>query len=146
MTVQGERMQLGTRTKIGMWLFTILSAGFFVVDTRGAYFHWLREGWPDHAMFHAVTGLFYTQIICIMIMVVTWIPLRQRQPWSWWAIALMGIGIHGGHVLGNALTNEGLSGAQAAQGPGTIFFAGTVSALVLYCLGLYLVRPHVAAA
>lgn len=136
-------MELSKRTKIGMWLFTILAATFFVVDTRGAYFHWKEAGWPDHAMFHAVTGLFYTQIICIMIIVATWIPFKQRQAWSWWTIALMGIGIHGGHVLGNYLSNNGLSGAQAAQGPGKIFFIGTVTALVLYIIGLFLTHPHI---
>jgi len=135
-------MELSKRTKVGMWLLTFLAVTFFLVDTRGAYFHWKDAGWPDHAMFHAVTGLFYTQIICIMIVVVTWIPLKQGQPWSWWAIALMGIGIHGGHVAGNALTHHGLSGAEAAQGPGLIFFAGTVTALILYIIGLILTRAH----
>lgn len=136
-------MPLDKRTRIGMWIFTIAAAAFFLIDTRGAYFHWRDAGWPNHAMFHAVTGLFYTQIICIMIIILTWIPLKAGQRWAWWCIALCGIGIHGGHILGDQLTHHGLSGAEAAQGRGIVFFVGTCTALVLYLIALALTHHHV---
>src|ERR1044071_160097 len=135
-------MTISKATRIGTWIFTIAPAAFFLIDTRGAYFHWRDAGWPDHAMFHAVTGLFYTQIICIVIIILTWIPLKAAQRWSWWTIALCGIGIHGGHIVGDQLSHHGLSGAQAAQGRGSIFFAGTCIALGLYIIGLILTYRH----
>ena len=134
------------KTTIGMWLFTILAATFFVIDTRGAYFHWreLSDVWPKHSMFHAVTGLFYTQILCIMIIVMTWTLLKEGRKFGWWSAGAMGIGIHGGHVVGDFLTDRGLSDAQAAQGPGVIFFTGTIIALVLYIVAMFLTHSHVA--
>ncbi len=135
-------MGLSLRTRIGMWISTVCAAAFFVIDTRGAYFHWKDEPWPNHAMFHAVTGLFYTQILCILIIVLTWIPLKKGERWGWWALCIGGPGIHGGHIVGNALTNQGLSGAQAAQGPGIIFFTGTCIALGLYIVSQILTFPH----
>lgn len=131
------------RTTVGMWMFTVLAVVFFLVDTRGAYFHWKDAGWPDHAMFHAVTGLFYTQIVCAMIVIITWTLLKEGRRLGFWTIALMGLGIHVGHVIGNELSNHGLSGAQAAQGPGKIFYAGTLTALALYLVALFLTWPHV---
>jgi hypothetical protein len=135
-------MQLSRNTKLGMWMFTVLAAGFFAIDTRGAYFHWRDEDWSNHAMFHAVTGLFYTQILCALIIILTWIPLKRGERWGWWCVALGGMGIHGGHVVGDQLTDHGLSGAQAAQGEGWIFFAGTLLALTLYIVGLVLTFSH----
>ena len=134
------------KTTFGMWLFTALAAGFFAVDTRGAYFHWkeLSEIWPKHAMFHAVTGLFYTQILCVMIIVLTWTLLKEGRKLGWWTVGAMGLGIHVGHVIGDELTHHGLSDAQAAQGPGQIFFAGTLIALGLYVVALILTHSHVA--
>lgn len=137
---------LALRTKVGIWIFTIAAGAFFLIDTRGAYFHWRDAGWPDHSMFHAVTGLFYTQILCVLIIVTAWTLLKRGMAWGWWAIGFMGIGIHFGHVIGDAVTHQGLRGAQAAQGSGAIFYAGTLIGLTLYIIGLILTRPHVSGA
>ena len=138
-------MELSIRTKIGIWLFTIPAATFLLLETRGAYSHWkeLIDVWQPHAMFHAVTGLFYTQAICIMVIVLAWIPLKRGELWSWWGLALMSIAMHGGHVLADPITKNGLRGQQAGGGSGEMFYMGTVAALVLYILALILTRPHV---
>lgn len=135
--------EVSRRTKIALWLFTVLAVAFFAVDTRGAFIHYYSAGWEPHAMFHAITGLFYTQILCILVVILSWIPLRQGQYWSWWAVALIGIGIHGGHVVGDWLTDAGLRGQQAAQGAGIIFYSGTLLALFLYLVGLAMSYRHV---
>ncbi len=137
-------MQLDKRTKIGIWLFTIPALTFLVLESRGAYHHWVEMSgiWDKHAMFHAVTGLFYTQIITISVVVLAWIPLRRGEKWSWWVLALMGVGMHGGHVVGDPLTDHGLRGVQAGGGSGEVFFIGTVAALVFYLVALALTRRH----
>ncbi len=136
-------MQVSLKTKIALWLFTALAVAFFIIDTRGAFIHLDTEPWPHHAMFHAVTGLFYTQALCILVIVLAWIPLRQGHKWSWWAIMFIAVAIHGGHFLGDFMTEGGLRGAQAAQGPGLIFYVLTGLALVLYFVGLALCFGHV---
>jgi len=138
-------MELTKTTKIGIWLFTIPAATFLILETRGALHHWQEflGVWDDHAMFHAVTGLFYTQALTIMIMITAWIPLRRGEAWSWWGLALMSIAIHGGHVLGDQMSNHGLSQQQAGGGPGKYFFYGTLVALAMYILALILTRAHV---
>lgn len=141
-------MELAKRTKIGLWLFTIPAATFLLLETRGAFHHWQEklDLWDKHAMFHAVTGLFYTQALCLTIIIVAWIPLRKGEAWAWWNLALMSIAIHGGHIVGDPLSDYGLSQQQAGGGPGKYFFYGTVAALVIYVVALILTRSHVSRA
>lgn len=138
-------MQLDKKTKIGIWLFTIPAVTFFLLESRGAYHHWaeLSGIWDKHAMFHAVTGLFYTQIICISVVVLAWIPLRRGgEMWCWFILMLMGVGMHGGHVIGDPLTDHGLSGARAGGGSGEMFYYGTIAALGFYVVALILTHRH----
>ena len=136
-------MEPSVQTLIGMSIFTATALAFLAVDTRGAVIHLRKEPWTNHAMFHAVTGLFYTQTLCILVTVLTWIPFRQVDSWSWWAILSIGVAIHGGHFLGDALTHGGLRGGGTAQGPGLVFFAGTGVALLMYIAGAGLTYQHV---
>ena len=137
-------MERSKKTRLGLWLITAPALAFLLLETRGAYGHWSEMSgiWDKHAMFHAVTGLFYAQVICISVMVLTWIPLKAGEKWSWWVVALMGIGIHGGHIIADQLTDRGLSGVQAGGGAGSTFFIGTMVALGFYVVGLILTRSH----
>lgn len=136
---------LSTRTKIGMWMYTVLATVFGFVDARGGLIHLRTEGWgTNHALFHMITGLFYTLTLCVLIVILTWIPFNQGQRWAWWSIVLAALTIHGGHVLGDQLTHGGLSGGGTAQGPGMVFFSLTLTALALYVVAFILTWPHVA--
>lgn len=134
---------MSTKTKIGMWMFTLLAVVFGGIDARGGLIHLHTEDWGSpHAQFHMITGLFYTIALCIIIVLLTWIPLKKGQAWAWWTIAMAAVTIHGGHFLGDYLTHGGLRGSQAAQGPGSIFFMLTGLALLLYLVALALTRGH----
>lgn len=135
-------MPISTRTKIAMWIFTIAAAAFFIIDTRGAFIHLRTEPWPNHAMFHAITGLFYTQALCVLVILLTWIPFRQAQNWAWWTVVGIGVAIHGGHFVGDVMTHGGLRGGGTAQGPGLIFYSLTGVALLLYLIAGALSRAH----
>jgi len=135
-------MEVSKQTKIAMWIFTFAAMAFFIVDTRGAFIHLRTEPWTNHAMFHAVTGLFYTQALCVIVLILTWIPFKKGQLWSWWTIMLIGVTIHGGHLIGDIMTDGGLRGGGTAQGPGMIFYSLTAVALLLYLAGLALSRKH----
>lgn len=135
-------MDPSTLTYVAMGLLTALAVGFAAVDTRGGIIHFRTEPWTKHAMFHAVTGLIYTIALCVLVVVLTWIPFRQGDWWSWWAIMFIGASIHGGHLLVDALTRGGLRGGGTAQGPGLIFYSATSFALVMYGVGLGLSFAH----
>ena len=125
------------KKKIVMWLFTLLAVSYLVVESRGAFLHWQENlgVWEPHAMLHAVQGAFYTQALCIMVVVLTWIPFRNGERWAWLSIGFIGVFLHGAHVVGDLMSDGGLRNAQAAQGSGQMFYAITVTALVLYIVG-----------
>jgi len=51
--------------------------------------------------------------------------------------------MHGGHIIGDLLTNQGLSGAKAGGGSGQGFFIATIAALAVYLVALFLTHRHV---
>lgn len=131
------------RKKCVMWLYTILSMSYLVIETRGAYLHWVEkiDVWEPHAMLHAIQGTFYTQALCILVVVITWIPFRRGEYWGWLTAGCIGIVLHGSHVIGDAMSHGGLRNAEAAQGSGAFFYAGTVTILLLYIAGFILSKP-----
>lgn len=139
---KGIFMDLSIQTIVAMGLLTALAVGFAAVDTRGGIIHFKTEPWTKHAMFHAVTGLIYTIALCVLVVVLTWIPFRQGEWWSWWAILFIGVSIHGGHFLVDALTKGGLRGGGTAQGPGMVFYWATGFALIMYAVSLGLSYSH----
>jgi len=130
------------KKKIAMWLFTFLAMAYLIVESRGAFMHWQENIniWEPHAMLHAIQGAVYTQALCIMVVVLTWIPFRKGERWAWWSVGFIGVALHGAHVIGDAMSHGGLKGAQAAQGSGEMFYAITVTALILYIVGFFLSR------
>ena len=132
------------KKKAIMWLFTFLAVAYLVVETRGAFMHWqeMIDVWQPHAMLHAIQGAIYTQALCIMVVVITWISFRRGERWAWYAVGFIGVSLHGAHVLGDIMSHGGLSGAQAAQGSGQMFYAITVTALVLYIVGFIMAREY----
>ncbi len=138
-------MEPTQKTKIGMWMLTVLAAVFGLIDARGGLIHLNTEGWgTHHAQFHMITGLFYTLALCAIIIILTWIPFKQGHRWAWNTIVMVGLTIHGGHILGDYLTGGGLRGGGTAQGPGLIFYSLTCTALGLYIIAFILTWPHVA--
>lgn len=138
-------MQPTQKTKIGMWMLTVLPIAFGLIDARGALIHLHTEGWGSHhALFHMVTGGFYTLALCATIVILTWIPFKQGLRWAWNTIVMLGVTIHGGHILGDYMTDGGLRGGGTAQGPGLVFYSLTCTALGLYIIAFVLTYPHVA--
>ena len=131
-------------TLAAMWLFTFLAAGLAVVSARGAVIHY-REApglWPSHPVFHTVEGSLYTQGLCVLVVVLTWVPFRDGQAWSWWTLMYLAVAIHGGHLLADALARGGLRGDGTTLGSGPVVYAVTGVALLLYAVGLGLSFTH----
>ena len=49
------KCKLDKKTKIGLWMCRTPALIFSVLEARGCYLH-LKEGWPEHANFHSLTG------------------------------------------------------------------------------------------
>ena len=135
-------MEPSIQTTVGMSIFTFLAVGYAMVSARGAILHRIRESWPSHAHFHTVEGALYTQGLCVLVVALTWFPFRDGGDWSWWTIMYLAIAMHGGHLLGDALTRGGLRGGETAQATGPMIYSVTVGALLLYAIGLGLSYQH----
>ena len=77
-----------------------------------------------------------------MVVVLTWIPFRDGEFWSWWTILFIAVAVHGGHLLGDVLTEGGLRNDMPAQGRGLVVYSLTIFALVIYAVGLGLSYQH----
>ena len=71
------------------------------------------------------------------------VPVEGRRRPKSRLLALMGFGIHGGHIMADPLTDRGLSGVQAGGGAGSTFVIGTIVGLGFYVVALILTRSRV---
>lgn len=136
-------MELSKGTKIAIWTLLIHALGYVILETRGAISHLKTDPWEPHAKYHGITGLFYQHALLAAVALLTWFPLRQGRRWGWWGIAMIALAMHGGHIVGDAVTDGGLRKAQVAQGSGRFFYFVTISELVLYGVALALSFRHV---
>ena len=132
------------RTKIGLWMCRAPALIFAVLEARGCFKHY-HESWGHHAQFHQLTGLSYYLLSVIFFFWITGKPFRDREPFAWFSLIIMGVFVHGGHILVDAFT-EGLRGGGTSQGSGMMFFYLTIFGLSLYLVGAYLCKPWFKAA
>jgi hypothetical protein len=74
------------RLRRAAWLIT-----FTVVSQSASYFYALFEHldeptWVPHAQFHHVLAWIWLTGLNIVTLILTWIPLQKREPWSRWAL------------------------------------------------------------
>ena len=67
-------------TFVVMSMFTFVAVSFIILETYGFAVHYKVETWPRHPLYHMLTGLFYLQAICVLIIILTWIPFREGVP------------------------------------------------------------------
>ena len=135
-------MELSVYTKVAMGIFTFVAVGFILFESFGFVVHLRTEPWTKHALFHMITGLFYLQAICVLIVVLTWFPFREAEYWSWWAILFAALSVYGTHFLGDPLTGGGLHGHQTAAAPPWVLNFLNVLALVTYAFALGISYQH----
>ncbi|YCM44586.1 hypothetical protein V2O64_00945 [Verrucomicrobiaceae bacterium 227] len=130
---------MDTKTKTGLWLCRGPALLFAILETRGCLKH-THEVWPGHAQFHQLTGLGYYLGMVLFFFWITGKPFRNKEPWSWWALPMMGLFVHGGHIIADYFT-LGLRGGGTSQGSGMMFYYLTILGLVLYLVGAALAKP-----
>lgn len=132
---------LDLKTKIGLWMCRGPALIFAVLETRGCFLHYKNGGWEDHANFHMFTGLSYYLGLTLFFFLITGRPFRNREKWAWWSLVLMGIFVHGAHIVTDAFVG-GLREGGTSQGPGMLFYYLTIAGLALYFLGAALSYPY----
>ena len=69
------------------WIFVIVAA---VVGLQGVVdgipLHGFDLTWPDHARFHLTWATASKVGFCLTIVVVSLIPFRRAERWSWWVL------------------------------------------------------------
>lgn len=48
--------------------------------------HIVDRTWPIHARFHMIQAFFWITGLDLALLVLTWVPLQQREPWSLWTL------------------------------------------------------------
>lgn len=76
--------------------------------------------WPVHAHHHLLAHIASGVGLAVVSLLLVFRPLRRRERWAWWGLAVAGVAIYGGYWLGNALVGLGEPGlgpnaSQAAQ-------------------------------
>ncbi len=130
-------------TLIGLWIFSVAALAFGGLEIYGVTEHLRNPAWPDHAKFHAVTGLFDELTLCLATLIVSWTWLRAGRRWSWWALGLIGLSLFGGLLIGNVLSHGGLSGGGESLGHPGIFTTLAWMVVILWGIGLALTWAHV---
>lgn len=129
------------RIRAGAGLVVFLALVTLLAETRAGWSHLLRADWPAHARFHLMIGLFCLQLLLVSIPVLVWVVLRRGQRWALRALAVIAGTVHGGQLLADAVSGGGLRMASTASLSGEILYGLTASALLLYGVGIWLLRP-----
>lgn len=133
--------KLDKKTCIGLWMCRIPALAFAVLEARGCYLHFTTENWENHAQFHSLTGLSYYLGLTLFFLFITGKPFRNGEKWAWFSLVLMGVFVHGAHILIDSFT-EGLRGGGTSQGAGMTFYYLTIAGFALYMIGAALAAPY----
>ncbi len=83
--------------EITCWIFSIAAMVLFIQALADALpKHAIDTAWPAHSKFHVVTGAAFQAACSLMVILIARIPFRQRQKWSWYALAIytLGFAVH----------------------------------------------------
>jgi hypothetical protein len=131
---------MASQQKAGAWIFTLLAVTFAGLEIYGVTDHSHNPDWPHHALFHAVTGLFDELTLAIFALVLTWRYLPAGDRMAWWGMALIGLSLFGGLLVGDVFSHHGLSGGGESLGHPELFTVLAWAAVALWLVGLFLTR------
>lgn len=88
--------------------------------------------WPVHAQHHLIHQIVMFVGIAVIGLMLVYGPLARRERWSWWALVIAAVAIHGGFWLGHPIVGMG----EPATMPNVA--QGILSAL--FVAGLFVAR------
>ena len=101
--------------------------------------HIRDHGWPEHARFHIIQAFLWVTGLEVAILVLTWIPLQQRQIWSFWALLALGICAQANHFVAALVLPKG---RPPSRGNLYDWILGLVA--LIYVVGLVLAASSMA--
>jgi hypothetical protein len=131
----------GSRVRAGAWTVTIVGGGYATIEIVGVIDHIHKSGWPHHADYHALTGLFDLLTVSVVAIALTWTHVTRGDRIAWRVVTALGIAVFGGALLADPFTAHGLEGGGTALVKGPLAYAFVACALGLWLLGSALARP-----
>jgi hypothetical protein len=110
------------------------------IEINGAIDHLHHAHWDPHANFHAMTGLIWLLTLFVVNQVLLFRFARHGFSWAWWLVTFIGVGVFGGAVAADPLTNHGLRQGHTALATGEIAYWTGWAALVTWLIGMWLLR------
>jgi len=136
-------MQLAKRTTIGFWIVMLNVIGYTGIEINGAYDHLMNDHWDLHANFHAVSGLLWLLTLFVVCSVLLLRNVKRGDMCAWWLVAFIGVGVFGGAVAADPLTNHGLRQGRTALATGEIAYWAGWASLITWTIGMILILPFV---
>lgn len=136
---------LSRKCKAGIWIVMLNVVSYTGIEINGAYDHLTHADWDPHANFHAVSGLLWLLTLFVVNCVLLFRYVIRGDMCAWWLVAFIGVGVFGGAVASDPLTNHGLREGHTALATGEIAYWSGWAALVTWTIGMMLIRPHVIA-
>jgi hypothetical protein len=133
---------MSRNVRIGMWMVVLITLSYTGIEINGAVDHLHHATWDRHANFHAVSGLLWLLTLFIVNFILLWRFAKQAESWALWTIAFIGLGIFGGAVASDPLTDGGLRLGETALATGEIAYWSGWAALAGWELGVLLMRSH----
>ena len=131
--------------KIGIWIVMFNVISYTGIEINGAYDHLTNADWDPHANFHAITGLLWLLTLFVVNCVLLFCYVKRGDSCAWWLVTFIGVGVFGGAVAGDPLTNHGLREGHTALATGEIAYWSGWFALITWIIGMLLIKPHLAA-
>ena len=137
------KMETSRKTKIGIWIVTLNVIGYTGIEINGAVDHLQNSNWDIHANFHATSGLLWLLTLFVVNQVLLFRHFKgQRDPWAWWLVTFIGIGVFGGAVASDPLTAGGLRHGHTAMATGEIAYWSGWGSLSAWIIGMLLAKGH----
>ena len=134
---------VSTRMKIGLGIVLLMSIGYSMIEIQGVFYHVGESEWTQHADFHAMTGLLNLLTLFTITVILMWRYVDHGDRLAWWIVTLIGIGIFGGAVAADPLTDGGLREGETALVSGTVAYWSGWLGLVSWLIAMTLVRTRV---
>ncbi len=129
--------------KIGLGIIVLMAIGYSVIEIQGVFDHVGGSDWPGHADFHSMTGLLNLLTLFTITIILMWRYVDHGDRLAWWIVTLVGIGIFGGAVAADPLTDGGLREGETALVSGPVAYAAGWLGLVSWLVAMTLVRSRV---
>lgn len=134
---------VSTKMKIGLGIVLLMAIGYSLIEIQGVFDHVGESDWPHHANFHTMTGLLNLLTLFVIAIILMWRYVDHGDRLAWWIVTLIGVGIFGGAVAADPLTEGGLRDGETALVSGTIAYWSGWLGLVSWLVAMMLVRSRV---